>query len=145
MTTELEKQFFDTFGIECNINHHQQFNFGQVLRGLEFYKEREKLAENGMIKIWHKMLNPRPENDCVYWGEYHYPQITDRHYLELICVINNINADLWQCCSLFTSQDVESLKNEILKELIEHLESLEENNICNNLRHQVQAIFKGER
>lgn len=84
MTNKLEKQFFDTFGIECNISFHQQFNGAQVPRGLEFYKKREELAKTGIIKIWHKMLNPRPENDCVYWGEYHYPQITDRILLELM-------------------------------------------------------------
>ena len=129
MTTELEKQFFDTFGIECNIHFHQQFNGAQVPRGLEFYKEREKLEKEGIIKIWHKMLNPRPENDCIYWGEYHYPQVTDRQYLELILIYSRIS-NLMICYDT-----VESFKEAILEDFIENSE---------NYKHQVQAIFKGE-
>ena len=156
MTTELEKEFFDTFGIECNIHFHQQFNGAQVPRGLEFYKEREKLEKEGIIKIWHKMLNPRPENDCIYWGEYHYPQITDRHYLELICVLNKYFASAYQCCSMFASQNIEEVKNDILKELLEiieqhrqldeeDLEDLDDIKTLNKLKRQAQAIFKEER
>lgn len=127
MTNELEKQFFDTFGIECNISFHQQFNGAQVPRGLEFYKKREELAKTGIIKIWHKMLNPRPENDCVYWGEYHYPQITDRILLELICIIGAI---------FICTQDKETLKEHILVQCM-----------VNNkdIKPQVQALFKEER
>ncbi len=94
MTTDIEKEFFDAFGIECNINYHQQFNGCQVQRGLEFFKERQQLVEKGFIKIWHKMLTPRPGNDCVYWGEYHYPTITDRILLELIEIIIKRDLDL---------------------------------------------------
>lgn len=111
MTNELEKNFFDKFGIECNISFHQQFNGAQVPRGLEFYKKREELAKTGIIKIWHKMLNPRPENDCVYWGEYHYPQITDRILLELIIILGTI-------CTVF-DKNVDDLKENVLKNLIE--------------------------
>lgn len=87
MTTELEKEFFDAFGIKCNILEHQQFNYAQVPRGLEFFKTREKLVDAGMIKIGYKKLTPTPANDCIYWGEYHYPTITDRILLELIEII----------------------------------------------------------
>lgn len=114
MTNELEKQFFDTFGIECNISFHQQFNGAQVPRGLEFYKKREELAKTGIIKIWHKMLNPRPENDCVYWGEYHYPQITDRILLELICIALNT----FETFEINRIMNIESLKKKILNLLI---------------------------
>lgn len=106
MTNKIEKEFFDAFGIECNRHHHQQFNGCQVQRGLEFFKERQKLVEKGFIKIWHKMLTPRPENDCVYWGEYHYPIITDRILLELI-VINNENAPA-------VGDTLEELRNQVL-------------------------------
>lgn len=84
MINELEKQFFDTFGIEPCIRDWWQFNYAQVERGLKIFPERQKLANEGYIKIIQKMLNPRPENDCVYWEEYHYPQITDRILLELM-------------------------------------------------------------
>ena len=140
MTTELEKQFFDTFGIKCNINCHQQFNFGQVSRGLEFYKEREKLAETGMIKIWHKMLNSRPENDCVYWGEYHYPQITDRHYLELMCLLSGYCQTKHACNYQMYSTTMDCFKKEILEDFITHYETFDDFKEC---KHQVQAIFEG--
>lgn len=145
MTTELEKQFFDTFGIECNIHFYQQFNGAQVPRGLEFYKEREKLEKEGIIKIWHKMLNPRPENDCIYWGEYHYPQITDKHYLELICVYNNFQNDT---ASFFIPFDYKNIKNNILTFLVKEINKKYKNRyFCNDvdkLKHQVQVIFERE-
>lgn len=136
MTNELEKQFFDTFGIECNISFHQQFNGAQVPRGLEFYKKREELAKTGIIKIWHKMLNPRPENDCVYWGEYHYPQITDRILLELICILASNPIHILFESMLSGIKEVELLKNSILLTCIANKDTI---------KHQVQAIFKGDK
>ena len=133
MLNDLTKTFFDTFGIECNIHFHQQFNGAQVPRGLEFYKEREKLEKEGIIKIWHKMLNPRPENDCIYWGEYHYPQITDRHYLELICMVMNIFDGIR---NVYVNYSVEKVKERTLKLLI---------TAKDDVYSQVQAIFEGER
>lgn len=131
MTNELEKRFFDTFGIECNISFHQQFNGAQVPRGLEFYKKREELAKTGIIKIWHKMLNPRPENDCVYWGEYHYPQITDRVLLELICIYNTSPV------VTSVSRDVEKLKEEVLMGLCHWVN-------FRDIKHQVRTLFEEE-
>ena len=153
MINELEKQFFDTFGIECNISFHQQFNGAQVPRGLEFYKKREELAKTGIIKIWHKMLNPRPENDCVYWGEYHYPQITDRILLELIKILskefifkmfNNFDDD-WALMLNTRDKDEQKwfvscngFKDALLSLLM---------NVCNcsdadNIKHQVRTLFE---
>ena len=54
MTNEVEKKFFDAFGIECDQLIHQQFNYAQVPRGLEFFKTREELANAGMIKNSHQ-------------------------------------------------------------------------------------------
>jgi hypothetical protein len=127
MTDQLTKTFFDTFEIECNVSFHQQFNGAQVARGLEVYKERQELAKSGIIKIWHKMLNPRPENDCVYWGEYHYPQITDRILLELICIICPYGAVL--------ARDVEYLKQQTLENCIKLYEQID-------IKQQIQALFE---
>ena len=140
MTNELEKQFFDTFGIECNISFHQQFNGAQVPRGLEFYKKREELAKTGIIKIWHKMLNPRPENDCVYWGEYHYPQITDSRLLKLICILNK--SRLVSAVNL-RDFNYEDLKNTILRKNITILKNEFLNNeIKNEFKQQVRKLFE---
>ena len=124
MTNEIEKQFFDTFGIECNISYHQQFNCAQIPRGLEVYKEREELEKEGAIKIWHRMLNPRPANDCIYWGEYHYPEITDYILLELICICSK-----YGFCP--TARNVKDLKLKVLKRLFKL-----KNNLKNNYEHQ---------
>lgn len=94
MINETEKEFFDAFGIECNILQHQQFNYAQVPRGLEFFKTREKFVDAGMIKISYKKLTPTPGNDCIYWGECHYPTITDRILLELIEIIIKRDFDI---------------------------------------------------
>ena len=59
MTTELEKQFFQCFGIEPNAT------------GCELKQVKENAR--GLIRV--------PVSE--------YPQITDRHYLELI-VLHNI-------------------------------------------------------
>ena len=145
MTTELEKQFFDTFGIEPHIRHWQQYNFAQVENGLKLFSERQKLADEGYIKITCKKLNPTEFNDCVYWEEYHYPQITDRHYLELICAYNNFQNDT---ASFFVPFDYKNIKNNILTFLVEEINEKYKNRyFCNDvdkLKHQVQAIFEGE-
>lgn len=134
MTTEIEKTFFDTFGIECNISYHQQFNCAQIPRGLEVYKEREKLEKEGVIKIWHRMLTPRPANDCIYWGEYHYPQITDRVLLELICILTRWHLDEREPYEIM-SITVEQLKNQILSNSLDIAKYAK-------AKQQVQAIFE---
>lgn len=138
MTDKLEIRFFEAFGIECNIPFHQQFNGAQISRGLEFYEKREELAKIGAIKIWHKMLNPRPENNCIYWGEYHYPVITDRRLLELLCLL-----DFDTRC-----ENVETLKEIVLTKLrnllsymrqVHHIPDKE-----NDLYKNVRAVFGRE-
>ena len=130
MTTELEKQFFDTFGIEPYIRHWQQYNFAQVENGLKLFPERQKLADEGYIKITCKKLNPTEFNDCVYWEEYHYPQITDRHYLELIVLLSGV------CCMNFAfERSLDEMKYKILKITMEYKKLL---------KHQVQAISEGK-
>lgn len=131
MTSDLEKKFFDAYGIECNISFHQQFNCAQIPRGLEIYKKREELAKTGRIKIWHKMLNPRPENDCIYWGEYHYPAITDRILLELICIANRF--------TIIGSGTLDALKEEVMQILIIMQETLPDE------KGYLQGLYRRER
>lgn len=61
MTTDLEKQFFDTFGIEPIA-----------------YCEHGCNATNLSTKC----------KDCIFVDELKYPQITDRILLELICIVS---------------------------------------------------------
>ena len=141
MTNELEKTFFDTFGIECNISFHQQFNGAQVPRGLEFYKKREELAKTGIIKIWHKMLNPRPENDCVYWGEYHYPQITDRILMELICILSEWRTYLHSSYTIKANNTL-NLKQDVLKDFLKLFKWYEFKKCEKDINHQVRTVFE---
>ena len=129
MTNEVEKQFFDTFGIEPHIRHWQQYNYAQVENGLKLFPERQKLADEGYIKITCKKLNPTEFNDCVYWEEYHYPQITDSILMELICIAHTSPV------ITFVARDVKSLKEEVLMVLCNWVNN-------RNIKQQVQALFE---
>lgn len=129
MTNEVEKQFFDTFGIEPHVRHWQQYNYAQVENGLKLFPERQKLADEGYIKITCKKLIPTEFNDCVYWEEYHYPQITDSILLELICIAHTSPV------ITFVARDVKSLKEEVLMVLCNWVNN-------RNIKQQVQALFE---
>ena len=95
MTTELEKQFFDTFGI-CQI------------------------------------FDP-------YYG-YIYPPITDRHYLELLCIFYNSPI----CLGGVNLGSVELLKERLLASFIQTMNMNVHQARKDELKHQVQELFKGE-
>ena len=88
MTNEIEKQFFDTFGIE---------------------------PETGV--------------GLVKFQQPHYPSITDRVLLELICIAHTSRV------ITFVSRDVEKLKEEVLTVLCHYVN-------YRDIKNQVQAIFK---
>lgn len=108
MTNELEKKFFDTFGIEPE------------------YKT-----------CIFKYCKNKKEYDCENCGDriWHYPQITDRILLELIC-LNNIY--LWE---IHTST-VNELKNVLLNKYIEHINLMADENEKQEYINQVQALFE---
>ena len=106
MTNDLEKQFFDTFGIEPK----------------PLFSTR-----NGYTK-----------------DHYIYPQITDTHYLKLICLIN---ISLIKIVKL-RGDNLEQLKNFILQgcltdyEFYSNSSLLEHREQAENLKQQVQELFK---
>ena len=124
MTTELEKQFFDTFGIEPK--------YQDTCTVEEKYWDNEELAnEYGTFDQYMNAKCGNQENcslecSCAYLKEI-YPQITDRHYLGLILIISEIDR-LSICCDT-----VEHFKEGILECFIEYGEEF---------KHQVQAIFE---
>ena len=96
MATEIEKQFFETFGIEPK----------SVKRTL-------KLAMPGYDE------SDLPEDLRQFISSqaqvYHvYPQITDHILLELICIVLNAYEKL----EVYTEYTVEKLKEKTLKQLI---------------------------
>lgn len=119
MTTDLTKTFFDTFGIEPK------------------YKT-----------CIFKYCKNKKEYDCENCNdrEWHYPQISDKQYLELICAYNNFQNDT---ASFFIPFDYKNIKNNLLAFLVEEINEKYKNRyFCNDvdkLKQQVQAIFEGER
>ena len=105
MTTDLTKTFFDTFEIEPKLN--------------DCNWQCQKPS-----KLIYMCAN---NNDCEHCKE--YPQITDRHYLELMLIYSEI--DRLPICY----DTVEHFKEGILECFIEDGE---------DYKHQVQAIFEGE-
>ena len=89
MTNELEKQFFDTFGIEPNYYCADEYVFEAMLEYECTEGNREKCKT------------------CKKVGK-SYPQITDRILLELICILHTTN--IVQLCTT----NIEDLKEEIL-------------------------------
>ena len=86
MTNELEKQFFDTFGIEPK----------------PLFSTRNGYTDDHYI----------------------YPQITDTHYLKLICALGSI----YLCV-----ENEDDVKNHILKHCIRHKDFI---------KHQVRSLFE---
>ena len=92
MTTDLEKQFFDTFGIEPK-------------KGCTAY---DKFTEEEADIICNDRCRA-----CLYFDDV-YPQISDRILLELICILRTSDALL----PIFCSNNIEELKLEILSDII---------------------------
>lgn len=114
MLDDLTKTFFDTFGIEPK---EEKYCYWECKK-----PELENVACNN--------------TECEHYRhKIHYPQITDRILLELICIAMDVTD--------FGASDVEALKNVVLEVLIDEIKSeystkKEKKHIVN----QVQALFK---
>ena len=89
MTTNLEKQFFDTFGIEPIIYCSKPILDCDAKKSVTCTK------------------------DCEYYSGILYPQITDRILLELICILTRWHLDEREPYEIM-SINIEQLKNQIL-------------------------------
>lgn len=132
MTNELEKQFFDTFGIEPK--------YEDACTVEDKYWANEELAnEYGTFDQYMNCKCGNQENcttecSCAYQKEI-YPEITDRILLELIC-LNNIY--LWEV----HTNTVDELKNVLLNKYIEHVNLMADENEKQEYINQVQSLFK---
>ena len=117
MTTQLEKQFFDTYKIEKSVREWQQYNHSLVAKGLQVYETRKKLEEDGFIKITQRKLQPSEFNDCVYWEEYLYPPILCECIIKLFLIANEIDFGT-------KATTIEELKNDLLTFLIEEKDDI---------------------
>ena len=94
MTNELEKQFFDTFGIEPKKQCYYwdcPYSTGNIVNDIA--------------------MNERDCNSCKNPDKEIYPQITDRMLLELICIKNKELISIVQV----RGNNLEELKSYILQ------------------------------
>jgi len=110
MITNLEKQFFETFDIETKEKSYCWTT----------YCSRKPSINFSDCEICRNCKNGR---------FYTVPEITDRHYLQLLCWVNERR--------ILPSGNVEDLKKYILNELCVMT-------VTDKFKHQVQALFKGE-
>lgn len=126
MTTDIEIQFFETFGIEPE--------YQDACTVEDKYWDNEELAnEYGTFDHYMNCKCGNQENcttecSCAYQKEI-YPQITDSHYLKMICLI----AEKLNCFSNYHI-DYKNLKEYILKEMILEKDYFD--------KQQVQSLFK---
>lgn len=114
MTNELEKQFFDTFGIEPHYCCGSEYIFEAMLEAECTDNNREKCKT------------------CNKVGKT-YPQVTDRILLELICILASNPIRILFESMLSGIKEVELLKNSILLTCIANKDTI---------KQQVQELFK---
>ena len=119
MTTDLEKQFFDTFGIEP---YYKYLLIDKTTR----YHNEKLLDKTNFIDF------VKSEKDYLLLKVVkHYPQITDRHYLEFVRIC--CNECPWEFPSDF--KNVEELK----RFLIYNITQLE---YIDRVKQQIIELFK---
>ena len=112
MTNELEKQFFDTFGIEP-----------KLVISLEDWERCKDL--------------PRAEELFKY-----YPQITDRILLELICIINQMDLYFYDELYYFTAFNYKDLKEEVISKCKRLADKNALSEVTGeHIKHQVRILF----
>ena len=127
MTNELEKQFFDTFGIEPR--------YEDACTVEDKYWNNEELAnEYGTFDQYMNCKCGNQENcttkcSCAYQKEI-YPQISDTHYLQLLCLL----AKGMGTVTFFKDQDINNIKDTIVYGFILGKEYF--------TKHQVRTLFE---
>lgn len=114
MITDIEKQFFDTFGIEPS--------------------DRFKGCENGITFYTYGCDMPSCKGCSKEIREKEYPQITDSTLLKLICILTRYYLDEREPYEI-TSINMEQLKQQVLSDIIRIAG-------CEATKCQVQKIFK---
>ena len=141
MTTKLEKQFFDTFGIEPK-KIYLCPHCKTKLSGCTWVGDEQRFE---CLYSWGEhpyYMGKEVEEKAII--DYEYPQITDKHYLELICISNKELIKRFD----IRGSGLESLKSNILSKCIKDY-TFYSNTLCKtcnrlaeSFKHQVQQLFK---
>lgn len=135
MTTDLEKKFFECFGIEPKLKE-------QCKLDLQYWESPELQEEYGNYTSYMRLEAPCKDkepctSDCPYaLDTLEYSEITDEQYLKLLCICPDMD-DVYLT-------NIGQLKYSLLKSLINIYQYLEQNfeQTAKNLKQQVQKIFK---
>lgn len=120
MTTKLEQEFFEAFGIEQKTNGCEEYFY---MPDAESCKECE-------------------DKPCLKYLE--YPQIIDRKLLQLLCIYNDMQVCIDSC---ITPCKYEDTKEMILQTLINektNITDYEEGTYMDVMTNQIQQLFKEE-
>ena len=138
MTTDLEKQFFDAFGIEPK--------YEDACRLADEYWQDEELAnEYGTFDYFMGFSGCTEKesgctDECIHaYCKTIYPQITDRKLLELIFIIVKYITYL---DTIEEFKTIDELKTSILEEVLYQHKQHNRYEVDNRIKHQVQALFK---
>ena len=112
MRSELEQKFYDTFGIEPEIN----------------YVCDKRPCEKGLLKTCADI-------GCshLYDTREDYPEITSEKLLQMICICNSTYINGYTNYFMATGKTKEELKEEILKKCIA---------LSKDINQQIQQLFK---
>ena len=129
MTNELEKTFFDTFGIGAYYKYLLIDKTSRCHNEKLFDKQNFiDFIKSGKDYLLLKVI------------KYH-PQITDRILLELICILSG-----WRqyCISYYVidAVNINTLKSDILRDCICMLHWYEFNECSKDIKQKVQTLFK---
>ena len=138
MTTEIEKTFFDTFGIE-KVTTYSCYEYYTYERGIDIWGEHcEKYLKDG--------------GECDNCDKkafiQEYPQITDRILLELIRIIGKKPFGYLQCENTYSTnlgdtRDMITVEADSLKEGL--LTLAMQNKVVLRIKHQVRTLFEEEK
>lgn len=123
MSNEIEKTFFDTFGIRAYykyllIDETSRYHNEKLFDKTNFID----FVKSGKDYLLLKVIK-------------YYPQITDRILLELICILNKHYSEHYQIASMIVGKNIEEVKKSILNDCIEQSKH-------KDFKQQIQALFK---
>ena len=130
MLAELQQKFFETFDIpkvyKTSINTGDlDLNYVEIQAPTleKLYEEAQYDLDTPIFFSWFKRSKR--------WSE-EYPQITDRQYLELICILSTYMNEI-DNIQLITAENIDYLKEHILKDCI----------VCKDkIKNKIEMIFK---